>query len=169
MVDLSYIKELLGIFDKSSITKLLIDDDDAKILLLKAESQTNNFALSNTTKQNIKSNNVTTAIIDDILVPTEKILNVSNVSSANNSIQTENNHTVFSPMVGTFYKAPSPDAAPFVQIGSHINKGDTLCIIEAMKLMNEIEADISGTIIKILTEDAQAVEFNQPLFIIKPE
>ncbi len=74
---------------------------------------------------------------------------------------------VTSPMVGTFYRAPSPGAEPFVQEGSQVKKGDTLCIIEAMKLLNEIEAETSGTVKKILVENAQPVEFGQALFIIE--
>ena len=75
---------------------------------------------------------------------------------------------VLSPMPGTFYKSPSPDDASFVNEGDSINKGDTLCIIEAMKIMNEIEAEENGIIQKILVEDGHAVEFNQPLFLINP-
>lgn len=71
-----------------------------------------------------------------------------------------------SPIVGTFYGAPSPDDSPFVKVGDKVSVGDTLCIVEAMKLMNEIEAEMSGTIKAILIEDAQPVEFDQPLFII---
>jgi acetyl-CoA carboxylase biotin carboxyl carrier protein len=75
-------------------------------------------------------------------------------------------HTVKSPMVGTFYRSASPGAKPFVEIGDTIQQGDALCIIEAMKLMNEIEADAGGTIKAILVENGQAVEFGQPLFVI---
>ena len=75
---------------------------------------------------------------------------------------------VLSPMPGTFYRAPSPDDPPFVKEGDSVKKGDTLCIIEAMKIMNEIEADDNGVIKKILVDSGQAVEFNQPLFIIEP-
>jgi acetyl-CoA carboxylase biotin carboxyl carrier protein len=75
-------------------------------------------------------------------------------------------HTVKSPMVGTFYRCASPGAAPFVEVGDTVAQGDTLCIVEAMKLMNEIEADASGTIKAILVENGQPVEFGQPLFII---
>ncbi|MCB5185688.1 acetyl-CoA carboxylase biotin carboxyl carrier protein [Methylobacillus gramineus] len=75
-------------------------------------------------------------------------------------------HVVKSPMVGTFYRAPSPDAKSFVDIGSSVNAGDTLCIIEAMKLLNEIEADKSGVIKAILVENGQPVEYGEPLFII---
>lgn len=71
-----------------------------------------------------------------------------------------------SPIVGTFYRAPSPDDDPFVQVGDQVEKGQTLCIVEAMKIMNEIESDYSGEIKKILVENAEAVEYDQPLFII---
>jgi len=76
-------------------------------------------------------------------------------------------HTVKSPMVGTFYRSSSPGAKPFVEIGSEIKEGEPICIIEAMKIMNEIEADKSGVVSKILCENGQAVEFGQPLFIIE--
>ena len=75
-------------------------------------------------------------------------------------------HVVKSPMVGTFYRAPSPGADPFVEIGQSVKEGDTLCIIEAMKLLNEIEADASGTLKAILVENGQPVEFGEPLFVI---
>jgi acetyl-CoA carboxylase biotin carboxyl carrier protein len=75
-------------------------------------------------------------------------------------------HVVKSPMVGTFYRAPSPEAKPFVEVGQSVKEGDTLCVIEAMKLMNEIEADASGVIQAILVENGQPVEYGQPLFII---
>lgn len=75
-------------------------------------------------------------------------------------------HAVNSPMVGTFYRSPSPDAKAFVDVGSKVTKGDTLCIIEAMKLLNEIEADATGTIKKILVESGQPVEYGETLFII---
>ena len=76
-------------------------------------------------------------------------------------------HTVKSPMVGTFYRAASPGAKAFVEIGSQVKEGDTVCIIEAMKILNEIEADKSGTVTQILCENGQAVEYGQPLFIIE--
>ena len=76
-------------------------------------------------------------------------------------------HAVKSPMVGTFYRASSPGAAAFVQVGSQVKEGDTLCIIEAMKILNEIEADKSGTVTQVLCENGQAVEYGQPLFIIE--
>lgn len=76
-------------------------------------------------------------------------------------------HIVKSPMVGTFYRSASPGASAFVEVGAQVKEGDTLCIIEAMKILNEIEADKSGTVTKILGENGQAVEYGQPLFIIE--
>ena len=75
-------------------------------------------------------------------------------------------HQVKSPMVGTFYRSPSPDAAAFIEVGSEVKKGDTICIVEAMKMMNQIEADTSGKIAEILVDDGDAVEFDQPLVVI---
>ncbi len=84
--------------------------------------------------------------------------------------ETENNqeHIVTSPMVGTFYRSPSPDADPFVNEGDKVKKGDTLCIIEAMKLMNEIEAEYDGIVKEIIASDASPLEFGQPIFVITP-
>ena len=76
-------------------------------------------------------------------------------------------HTLKSPMVGTFYRAPSPGAPAFVEVGQSVTKGQTLCIIEAMKLLNEIESDVSGTIKAVLVENGQPVEYGQPLFLIE--
>ncbi len=76
---------------------------------------------------------------------------------------------ITAPMVGTFYRRPAPDKPPFVQVGDHVEPGQTVCIIEAMKLFNEIESEISGTIVKVLVDDATPVEFGQPLFLVKPD
>jgi oxaloacetate decarboxylase alpha subunit len=80
----------------------------------------------------------------------------------------DNYTTIVAPMVGTFYRAPSPDAPPYVNVGDEVEVGQPLCIIEAMKLMNEIESEVKGRIIEILVENAQPVEYGQPLFIIEP-
>ena len=93
---------------------------------------------------------------------------------ASNSVEEKASHsegkfvTIKSPMIGTFYKKPSPDKPVFVNVGDEIAKGDVVCVIEAMKLFNEIESDISGKIVKILLEDSTPVEFDQPLFLIDP-
>lgn len=76
--------------------------------------------------------------------------------------------TVMSPIIGTFYRKPAPDKPMFVEVGSTINVGDVLCVIEAMKLFNEIESEVSGKIVKILVDDASPVEFDQPLFLVDP-
>lgn len=76
-------------------------------------------------------------------------------------------HIVHSPMVGTFYRAPSPGAKPFVEVGQQVSVGDTLCIIEAMKILNQIESDKSGVVTRVLVENGQPVEYNQPLFVIE--
>ncbi len=76
-------------------------------------------------------------------------------------------HTVTAPMVGTFYASPAPGAKPFVEIGSEVNVGDTLCIIEAMKMMNQIESEVAGRVVSVLVENGEPIEFDQPLFIIE--
>ncbi|WP_305810835.1 acetyl-CoA carboxylase biotin carboxyl carrier protein [Photobacterium leiognathi] len=76
-------------------------------------------------------------------------------------------HSVLSPMVGTFYRSPSPEAKSFVEVGQSVNIGDTLCIVEAMKMMNQIQADKAGKVVAILAEDGDAIEFDQPLIIIE--
>ncbi|WP_127140301.1 acetyl-CoA carboxylase biotin carboxyl carrier protein [Flagellimonas marinaquae] len=76
--------------------------------------------------------------------------------------------TIKSPIIGTFYRKPSPDKPPFVEVGTSINKGDVLCVIEAMKLFNDIESEVSGKIVKILVDDSSPVEFDQPLFLVDP-
>ncbi len=83
------------------------------------------------------------------------------------AIETPSGHVVKSPMVGTFYSSASPEAGPFVKVGQKVSEGETLCIIEAMKILNQIEADKSGTIKQIMVDNAQPVEYDQPLFIIE--
>lgn len=87
--------------------------------------------------------------------------------AAGNESAVPSGHTVNSPMVGTFYRAPAPGAGNFVEVGDKVSEGDTLCIVEAMKMMNQIEADKSGTIKAILIDDAAPVEFDEPLFVIE--
>ena len=80
----------------------------------------------------------------------------------------EDLHPVSSPIVGTFYRAPNPDGDPYVKVGDFVEQGQTLCIVEAMKLMNEIEADISGMVVRVLPENAQPVEYGESLFMVRP-
>jgi len=88
---------------------------------------------------------------------------------ANTADQNEGNYlTIKSPMIGTFFRSPAPDKPPFVSVGDDISKGNVLCIIEAMKLFNEVESEISGRIVKVLVDDATPVEYDQPLFLVEP-
>ena len=91
----------------------------------------------------------------------------TNTTSAPKAVETVTGEEIKSPMVGTFYGSPSPDAAIYVKVGQQIKKGDSLCIIEAMKIMNKIDAKKSGTVLKILVKDGDLVQFDQPLFIIE--
>ncbi|MGB7842794.1 MAG: acetyl-CoA carboxylase biotin carboxyl carrier protein [Salinimicrobium sp.] len=90
-------------------------------------------------------------------------------SAADKAAQEESKYiTVKSPIIGTFYRKPSPDKGPFVEIGDSIKEGDVLCVIEAMKLFNEIESEVTGKIVKVLVDDSSPVEFDQPLFLVDP-
>lgn len=165
-MDLVYLKKLIKIFDDSHATALELDEKGIKIHLSKTVNLSHEqtsinqpyFAHSHLqpAQHHIEPNTINTSI-----------------SSVSNSKETEVNvpnnlHTLLSPIVGTFYMSPSPESPSFVEIGSRVTKGQTLCIIEAMKLMNEIESDVDGIIEKILVQNAQPVEYNQPLFIINP-
>lgn len=93
---------------------------------------------------------------------------IQELSSSEGAKKEESNlHIIKSPMVGTFYRAPSPDAPPYVDIGDHVKKGDVVCIIEAMKIMNEIESDLKGEIVEVLIGNEEPVEYNQPLFKVR--
>jgi len=94
---------------------------------------------------------------------------VTSAPSAGPSAPAETQHIIKSPIVGTFFAAAGPDSAPFVKPGDHVKAGQVVCIVEAMKLMNEIEADVAGVIVKALVDNAQPVEYGQPLFSIKPD
>ena len=102
----------------------------------------------------------------------ESVHSSSNPTTNDNSVVTANDEsnliTIKSPIIGTFYRKPSPDKDNFVDVGDQISEGQTLCVIEAMKLFNEIESDVSGKIVKILVDDSSPVEFDQPLFLIEP-
>jgi acetyl-CoA carboxylase biotin carboxyl carrier protein len=107
-----------------------------------------------------------TAAVPETAAPKEKPVETSTPSV---SIEADNFLKIKSPMVGTFYRSSTPEKPPFAEIGSKVKKGDTVCIIEAMKLFNEIESDVSGTVVKVMVEDAQPVEYDQILFLVKPE
>jgi acetyl-CoA carboxylase biotin carboxyl carrier protein len=156
-MDLALYKRLIRLVEKSEISELSIEEGDLKIKIVK-----NNPQVSHVSQPVVHRAEHT--------IPANE---QPNVSSAPNSgqIQPEavNNNLseIKSPIVGTFYRAPSPDSAPFVNVGDTIKEGSILCIVEAMKLMNEIESEVSGKIVQILVENGTPVEYNQPLFLVE--
>ena len=95
------------------------------------------------------------------------VVSDTQTAPADTVVSDEDMHAINSPIVGTFYRAPNPDADPYVKVGDFIERGQTLCIVEAMKLMNEIESDVSGTVVKVLPENAQPVEYGEQLFVVR--
>ena len=161
-MDLNYLKKLLKIFDESSATELSIEEEGIKLELSKKGNDV--AAMPQHVQMHMPSMHHMPQIMPNP-APAPAAAEGSSPAAAKD----DGNHTVNSPIVGTFYRAPAPDADPFVQVGQHVSAGDTLCIVEAMKLMNEIESDMTGTIVKILVENSQPIEYNQPLFVIKPD
>ena len=150
-MDLNLIKKLIRIFDSSEITDLEIEQEGFRIKIAK---KTRTF-------HGGSSPHV-------VLPPASADAELNRVTSEKESeTKAETKHEIRSPIVGTFYRAPGPDADPYVQVGDIVTKGSVLCIVEAMKLMNEIESDAEGRIVKILVENATPVEYNQPLFLIE--
>ena len=153
-MDLNLIKKLVKIVDTSEITDLEVEENGIRIRVAK--------------KIKIGTNNLPQVVVShgsQVEIPQTKP--TTNDQPAVAIEKTENVHEVKSPIVGTFYRSPAPDADPYVQVGDSIAVGTVLCIVEAMKLMNEIESDISGKIVKILVENGKPVEYNQPLFLIQ--
>jgi len=150
-MDLKEIKKLLEAFDKSTAAVLEYENEEFRIYLDKSASVTQNV--------------VQTAPVQQIQ-PENVSLPVSQKVEAKVECEVEG-EIISSPMVGTFYQAPSPDSPPYVKVGDKVKKGQTLCIIEAMKIMNELEAEFDCEIVEILVEDGQPVEFDTPLFRVK--
>ncbi len=160
-MDLNYLRRLVKVFDDSKATHLEIEEEGVRISLA------------------VESAAIQQAYQSPVSIPLQSINQASAVSEANFAVSKayveatpkvdSTLHTIQSPIVGTFYRSPSPDAGTFVEVGSRVKQGETLCIIEAMKLMNEIESDVSGVVEQILIENAKPVEFNQPMFVIRPE
>ncbi|MGN0538167.1 MAG: acetyl-CoA carboxylase biotin carboxyl carrier protein [Acutalibacteraceae bacterium] len=162
MYSIDEIKALLAAFNDSKATELEIKNGDGEKLLIKQSTE--------------KSTYITSAPIPPM--STEVITSAPAVSTVNteptekSEEKTEESafadaKVITSPMVGVFYAAPSPDSEPYVTVGSTVKKGDVLCLIEAMKLMNEIQSEQSGEIVKICVENGQVVEYGQPLFMVK--
>jgi acetyl-CoA carboxylase biotin carboxyl carrier protein len=106
------------------------------------------------------------AMTPDARTPTDR--KAEPAGNPRTGVETESTVAITSPMVGTFYRAPAPDADPYVESGDSVDVGQTVCIVEAMKLMNEIESEVRGRIVQILVENAQPVEFGQKLFLLEP-
>lgn len=153
-MDLNLIKKLIKIVEQSEVTEFTVHEGELKI--------------------KISKNSATQTQVQYQPVPQIQAPVVSSSPEFTSAPSSEKNisskmHEIKSPIVGTFYRAPSPDADPYVQVGDSISNGTVLCIVEAMKLMNEIESDISGKVVKILVENGTPVEYNQPLFLVEQE
>lgn len=160
-MDLNYLKKLLKIFDESTVTELSIEEEGITLHLAKTTEQPQ--MQQPTYFMGAPAAQAAAPAAAPVAAP------AAAAPAAPAAPAADAGHIVLSPIVGTFYRAPSPDADNFVQVGSHVNAGDTLCIVEAMKLMNEIESDMTGTIVKVLVDNAHPVEYNQPMFVIKPD
>jgi acetyl-CoA carboxylase biotin carboxyl carrier protein len=163
--DLNYIKKLIKILENSEINELEIEEEGTKLRVVKNKPLENQTPHIVTYAQPMHQYQPVSAAIPSQQIQTEqpKIEEKEEEAESGKKLL-----EVRSPIVGTFYRAPSPNADPYVQVGSQVSKGTILCIIEAMKLMNEIESDFSGKIVKIHVENAQPVEYNQLLFSIEP-
>ena len=150
------IKELIEILDQSSLTEINIEDNKGSVVNLKKEKETE-IVTPQVTQQPTQPINHT---------HNETQQKPSHSSKDEQSSDNEYN-TINAPMVGTFYKSPSPDEEAYVQVGDKVTNDSTVCILEAMKLFNEIQAETTGEIIEILVEDGQMVEYGQPLFKVK--
>jgi acetyl-CoA carboxylase biotin carboxyl carrier protein len=164
--DLNYIKKLIKIIEGSEVNELEIEEEGTKLRVVKnkpVENQTPQIITYAPPMQQYQPP-VSTAIHPQQQAEhTKKEIKREEAQEIGEKLL-----EVRSPIVGTFYRAPSPNADPYVQVGQQVSKGTVLCIIEAMKLMNEIESDYSGKIVKIHVENAQPVEYNQLLFSVEP-
>ena len=151
-MDLRKLKTLIDLVSESNISELEITEAEGKVRIVKAEAVSQAAQLIHYAAP---------PLMAAAASPGQA------VTPAPSEPQPESGHVVKSPMVGTFYRSASPGAEPFAEIGTVVKEGQAICIIEAMKIMNEIEADKAGTVRQILCENGQAVEFGQPLFIIE--
>lgn len=155
MFKLSEIKELIKLVDESSVQELEIENEGSRLSIRKPG----------------KTEIVQAAAVQPQVIAAPQVQQpAAVVTEAAPQVDTTSHlHKIVSPMVGTFYRASSPEAGPFVSVGDKVVDKTTVCIIEAMKLMNELDADIKGEIVEVLVENGQLVEYGQPLFLVKPE
>jgi acetyl-CoA carboxylase biotin carboxyl carrier protein len=153
-MDLRKLKTLIDLVSESNVSELEITEAEGKVRIVKGMG-----GMAHSTQLP-----ASVAPPMAIATPAAPVIPAAPVVAA--AEEAPAGHIVKSPMVGTFYRSSTPGAKPFVEIGSQVKEGETVCIIEAMKILNEIEADSSGTITQILCENGQAVEYGQPLFVI---
>lgn len=159
-MDLEYIKKLVRLLDSTSLTSIEIEED-GKYIKLKKESKIPKLV---TTQINPQSQIVENMNTISVPAKTETVKQETKEEKSSSKL-----HEIKSPIVGTFYRAPTPEADSYVRVGDKISVGSVMCIIEAMKLMNEIESDVAGKLIKILVENGTPIEYGQPLFLIEVE
>lgn len=152
-MDLNLIKKLIKILEASEVTDLEVEENGVRVKLAKKVRVTQAVTMTQPSAIAAPVNHQTSV---SVTKPDEKKVD-DNLGL----------HEIKSPIVGTFYRAPAPDADSYVQVGDTVSVGTVLCIVEAMKLMNEIESDVSGKIVKILVENGKPVEYNQPLFLVQ--
>lgn len=154
-MDLRKLKTLIDLVSESNVSELEITEAEGKVRIVKGGG-----AVVQQVAQHA-------AIPAAVAAPAPALAQAAAPAAAPAAPEAPKGHTVKSPMVGTFYRASAPGAKSFVEVGSVVKEGETVCIIEAMKILNEIEADKSGTVTQILCENGQAVEYGQPLFVIE--
>jgi acetyl-CoA carboxylase biotin carboxyl carrier protein len=166
-LDLRELKEILQILEEKEITEFELEEEGMKLRIRKAAASPNHSA-----GPAAPLPLVTTVIPSSLNVPAPVPLAPVPVVAAPSPVPTAEEQglvTVKSPIVGTFYRAPDPASPPFVNVSDHVRVGQVLCIIEAMKLMNEIEAEVAGEIVKVHHESGQPVQYGEPLFVIRPD
>ena len=159
-MDIKEIQNLIKFVAKSGASEVKLEMDDIKITI---KTGGDNRGEGITYVQQIPASTQATA-----QAPVTPAAETPIATSASSKDDNSKYITIKSPIIGTFYRKPSPDKPVFVEVGSTIKEGDVLCVIEAMKLFNEIESEISGKIVKILVDDSSPVEFDQPLFLVDP-
>ncbi|MEL1255017.1 acetyl-CoA carboxylase biotin carboxyl carrier protein [Flavobacterium sp. DGU38] len=160
-MDLKEIQNLIKFVANSGVAEVKLEMDDVKITIRTTLE-------TNTTEATYVQQLPAQTVIPQTAVPQVTAPVVVNVTSEAPAANDSKYITIKSPIIGTFYRKPSPDKPVFTEVGSTIAKGDVLCVIEAMKLFNEIESEVSGKIVKILVDDMSPVEFDQPLFLVDP-
>lgn len=164
-LDLHQLRELLTAIDQTNISELTLKSGDLELTVRKGTSFSDRPSLPSPEQSHAVSELISPSATSLETTATPKTAAMPSGGPPTNSTKFEE---VLSPVVGTFYRAPAPDEPSFVEVGDRITSGQTVCIIEAMKVMNEIEAEVSGQIVKILIENGEPVEYNQPLMLVNP-